>query len=146
MSSSIITPSLGKKPKFTWRHFLTIPKIVNTRQNMDWLKHALQLQGNKNVTNHNALFESCRRPLTCKTIWWQGCGKSCSSLPLLTRLFKVFQNFSCSSILVYHLWKHAMHFCSTWMMSQMHIEKRKGWSYSTVLSVCSFAHLLYIDQ
>ena len=31
-----------------------------------------------------------------------------------------------SSILVYHFWKHAYHFCSTWMTSGMHIEKRGG--------------------
>ena len=31
-----------------------------------------------------------------------------------------------SSILVYHFKQHALLFCSTWMTSCMHLEKREG--------------------
>ena len=40
--------------------------------------------------------------------------------------YKLKIEFKASSILVYHFCKHALHFCSTWMTSRMHIEKRGG--------------------
>ena len=49
-----------------------------------------------------------------------------------------------SSIHVHHFWKHAKQFCSTWMTSQMHIEKGGVSHFGLVFSVCSFAHLLCV--
>ena len=40
-----------------------------------------------------------------------------------------------SSILVYYFFQHAQDFCSTWMTSLMHIEKRGGYSFRTGILV-----------